>query len=69
MYCTPACCRGAAAVQRLRSNLQAAEVAGDNGGAQIERERLVVTMARIRFQRARDLGRRPKLRDSLGRLS
>jgi hypothetical protein len=26
-------------------------------------------MARIRFQRARDLGRRPKLRDSLGRLS
>jgi hypothetical protein len=49
-------------MQRLRGNLQAAEDAGDNRGAQIERERLEVALSRIRFQRARDLGRRPKLK-------
>ena len=68
-YCTPACYRGAAAVHRLRSNLQAAEIAGDDDSVQIERGYLAVAMSRVRWQRARDLGRGPKLRSSLGRLS
>ena len=68
MYCTAACHQGAEAVQRLRRRLRAAEVAGDSGGAQIERERLAVTVFRIRLQRARHLGRRPRLRAFAGRL-
>ena len=67
MYCTPACYRGAAAVQRLRSNLRSAEDAGEYGSAQIERERLAVALSWIRFQRARNLGRRPKLKSVAAR--
>ena len=67
-YCTVACREGAAAVQRLRGRLRAAAVAGDNGGAQIEREHLMVTVSWIRLQRARNLGRKPSLKVSPGRL-
>jgi len=51
---------GAAAVRHLRGSLHAAEAAGDTRSAQAERERLVLTISRIRLQRARLLGRRPK---------
>jgi hypothetical protein len=53
-------------VLRLRRRLQAAEAAGDSAGAQIERERLEVTVSRIRLRRARHLGRRPRLRAFAG---
>jgi hypothetical protein len=62
MYCTDACRSGAKAVQRLRSRLREAEAAGDSGVARIEHDRLEATVSRIRFERARRLGRRPKLR-------
>ena len=68
IYCTAACHLEAGAVQLLRHNVQAAEAAGDNDTARAEREHLVMTVSRIRWQRARDLGRRPKPRLVPGKL-